>query len=224
METRSRAKRRKMSKLTTASFDDLPDEIILQIFKNLEFYDNAASAQVCKRWKLLSEDQSLWQKINLFRRKVPAKFIEKALRHGCQYLNLLGTKIESVPGPDSFSVKNQLKYLSISYEPEQEVLMENLLGATQLLEKLSIECYVGRRFNFQPNIIVQNKQTLTVLRIVGQKLSFETVRSIFTNCLELTEVNLKVRVIQCYILKVAFFRKCDSFFKSPEKKYCKKLS
>ena len=124
-----------MSKLTTASFDDLPDEIILQIFKNLEFYENTASAQVCKRWKLLSEDQSLWQKINLGRfRKVPAKFIEKALRHGCQYLNLLETKIESVPGPDSFSVKNQLKYLSISCYDENE----NLLGATQFLEKLSI--------------------------------------------------------------------------------------
>ena len=134
METRSRAKRQKMSKLTTASFDDLPDEIILQIFKNLEFYENTASAQVCKRWKLLSEDQSLWQKINLGGRKVPAKFIEKALRHGCQYLNLLETKIESVQGPDSFSVKNQLKYLSISCYDENE----NLLGATQLLEKLSI--------------------------------------------------------------------------------------
>ena len=68
-------------------------------------------------------------------RKVPAKFIKKALIHGCQYLNLLGTKIESVQGPDSFSVKNQLKYLSISCYDENE----NLLGATQLLEKLSIE-------------------------------------------------------------------------------------
>ena len=155
------AKRRKMSKLTTTSFDDLPDEIILQIFKNLEFYDNAASAQVCKRWKLLSEDQFLWQKINLAGRKVPAKFIEKALNHGCQYLNLLGTKIESVPGPDSFSVKNQLKYLRISFydEPEHEVLMENLLGATQFLEKLSIEGLWRPSFYFQPNII-KNKQTL----------------------------------------------------------------
>ena len=155
METRSRAKRRKMSKLTTASFDDLPDEIILQIFKNLEFYDNAASAQVCKRWKLLSEDQTLWQKINLVSKKVPAKFIEKALRHGCQYLNLCGTEIESVPGPDSFSVKNQLKYLSISCYDE----LENLLGATQFLEKLSIEGLWRPSFYFQPNII-QNKQTL----------------------------------------------------------------
>ena len=96
----------------------------------------------------------------------------------------------------SFSVKNQLKYLSISGDEENDehhkVLMKNLLGATQLLEKLSIQGW-GRSFYFQPNII-QNKHTLTVLRIYHILLSFESVKSIFTNCLELTEVNLEVRV------------------------------
>ena len=191
------AKCSKMANLQSVGFEDMPDEIILQIFKNLGFYDNAASAQVCKRWKFWSEDQSLWQKINLVGMNVPAKFIEKALRHGCQYLNLFSTKIESVPGLDSFSVENQLKYLSISIDVEHEhheVLMKNLIGATQLLEKLSIQGLWGRSFYFQPNII-QNKHTLTVLRIVGHKLTFETVKSIFTNCLELTEVNLQVRII-----------------------------
>ena len=119
METRSRAKRRKMLELTTASFDDLPEEIILQIFTNLEFYDNASASQVCKRWKLLCEDQSLWLKINLNNRKVPVKFIEKALRHGCHYLGFgRAGGIKGVAslysGTPSFSIKNQLKYLSIS--------------------------------------------------------------------------------------------------------------
>jgi len=193
-----------MAELPSVGFEDMPDEIILQIFKHLGLYDNDASSQVCKRWKLLSEDQSLWQKINLNCRKVPAKFIEKALRHGCQYLNL-ETQIENVPGPDSFSVKNQLKYLIISFGisvnfgtnlsnqgvgTEQQVVMENLLGATQFLEKLSIIYRWKPSYYFQPNLI-QNKQ-LTVLRIVGHKsLTFETVKSIFTNCLELTEVNLE---------------------------------
>ena len=88
----------KMAKLSSAAFEDMPDEVVLQIFKHLEFHDNASSSQVCKRWKLLSEDQSLWQKINLHGMEVPAKFIEKALRHGCQYLGLKGIKIENVLG------------------------------------------------------------------------------------------------------------------------------
>ena len=55
-----------------------------------------------------------------------------------------------------------------------------------------------RNFYFQSNMldyVIQNKHTLTVLRIQSIPLSFERVKSIFTNCLELTEVNLKVRII-----------------------------
>ena len=97
-----------MSNLPTSRFEDLPDEIILQIFTHLEFYDNALASRVCRRWKLLSEDQSLWQKHNLSGREAPAKFIEKALRHVCQYLNLESIHIENVPCPNSFSISEYL--------------------------------------------------------------------------------------------------------------------
>ena len=197
------AKCSKMAKLPSVGFEDMPDEIVLEIFKHLEFYDNASSSQVCKRWKLLSEDQSIWQKINLGGRQVPAKFIEKALRHGCQYLSLHGTEIGNETGLNLFSLKNQLKYLSISCDEEHEhheFLMKNLLSATQLLEKLSIECDRECGFYFQPNII-QNNQTLTVLRISEHKsLTLQTVKRIFTNCLKLTEVSLEVRVTYCYAI------------------------
>ena len=187
----------KMAKLSSAAFEDMPDEIVLQIFKHLEFHDNASSSQVCKRWKLLSEDQSLWQKINLHGMEVPAKFIEKALRHGCQYLGLKGIKIENVLDPNSFLIKNQLKYLTISCEEHynqhehHENVLKNLLGATQLLEKVSIECDWECGFYPEPNIM-QNNKTLKVLRISHHKyLRFGAVKSIFTNCLELTEVSLE---------------------------------
>ena len=193
METRSIVKRRKMSKLPTASIEDLPEEITLQILTHLEFSDNASASQVCKRWKLLCEDQSIWQKINLSGRTVPAKFIEKALRLGCQYLGLNQSRITNLnfQDPNSFSASNQLKYLSISDDllPYYGFSMKNLIGATQTLEKLSIE---RNWTNFQPNII-QNNQTLTVLRITGLiSLSTEMVKVISTNCLELTEVSLDI--------------------------------
>ena len=53
-------------------------------------------------------------------------------------------------------------------------------------------------FYFQSHMldyIIQNKHTLTVLRIQDIPLRFERVKSIFTNCHELTEVNLEVRII-----------------------------
>ena len=92
----------KMANLQSVGFEDMPNEIVLQIFKHLKFHEIAASSQVCKRWKLLTEDQSLWQKVDCW--KVPTKFIEKALRHGCQYLSLWRTQIKSVSDPSSFSV------------------------------------------------------------------------------------------------------------------------
>ena len=202
------AKRRKIASLPT--FGHLPDEMILEIFTYLEFRDNASASQVCKRWKLLSEDQLLWLKINLSDRRVPAKFIEKALRHGVQYLSLCGTEIKYLPN-HAFSAPNQLKYLSIScsiyYQDypivsDHEVLMKNLLGASQSLEKLSIR--FGNQYHddngthFQPNII-QNSQTLTVLKIEALKsLSLDTIQLIFTNCLKLTEVSFMVRHIACH--------------------------
>ena len=113
----------------------------------------------------------------------------------------------NVPRPNLFSVSNQLKYLSIScdnfFASHHEVLMENLLGATQSLEKLSIRCDREYDFHFQPTSFMQNNQTLTVLRISEHKsLSFETIKSIFTNCRELTEVNLEVRVTFIKMLNI----------------------
>ena len=120
------AKRRKIASLPT--FGHLPDEIILEILTYLEFCDNASASQVCKRWKLLSEDQFLWQKINLSDREVPAKFIEKALRLGCQYLRLCGTEITKVPDPNSFSASNQLKYLSISCDDSEDYSDDSMMN------------------------------------------------------------------------------------------------
>ena len=101
-----------------------------------------------------------------------------------------------MPGHHSFSIKNQLKYLSISTNlSHNEVLLKNFLGATQSLEKLSIRYVnIGQEEGFhpQPNI-QQNSQTLTVLRISFLKFTYETVQLIFTNCLELTEVGFMVR-------------------------------
>jgi len=68
-----------------ASVEDLPDEIMMEIFSLVTIKEISKCAQVCHRWKILSEDSYLWRKINLSDKKVPVKFVEKALRHGCRY-------------------------------------------------------------------------------------------------------------------------------------------
>ena len=57
---------------------------MMEIFSLLSPKDLSYVAQVCLRWKLLSEDELFWRKINLTDKKVPVDFIEKALSHGCR--------------------------------------------------------------------------------------------------------------------------------------------
>ena len=67
-----------------ANIEELPDEIMMEIFSMLSIKEICCSARVCQRWKILSEDKSLWCKINLSDKKVPVEFIEKLLKQGCR--------------------------------------------------------------------------------------------------------------------------------------------
>ena len=69
-------------------FEDLPDEILLKIFQYLNMKEIVYCAQMSKRIRKITHDQSLWQKINLYQRKVKAEFVEQILSNGCKYLSL----------------------------------------------------------------------------------------------------------------------------------------
>ena len=79
----------KRQKMSFFYFEDLPDEILLNIFSFLNLKGVLQCGQVSKRLRAISEDQSLWLKLNLYGREVPYGFIEKAIQNGCEYLNLV---------------------------------------------------------------------------------------------------------------------------------------
>ena len=81
----NKAKRQKMS---TVYLEDLPDEILLKIFQHLSTKEIVYCAQMSKRIRKISHDESLWQKINLYQRKVRVEFVEQILSNGCKYLSL----------------------------------------------------------------------------------------------------------------------------------------
>ena len=74
-------------------FDHLPDEVQLKIFKFLGIEDIIHCAQVSKRTRRICDDESIWEKINLYKKVVPSKFIYQILQKGCKYINLEGSKI-----------------------------------------------------------------------------------------------------------------------------------
>ena len=67
---------------------DLPVEIILKVFASLELKDLLNCGQVAKRFRTISHDEFLWQRIDLCKQNVPAAFIQFILDRGCKYLDL----------------------------------------------------------------------------------------------------------------------------------------
>ena len=78
----------KRQKLSFFHLEGLPNEILLEIFSLLDIKGVLHCGQVSQRLRAIANDQSLWSKLNLFGRKVPYGFIEKAIQNGCEYLNL----------------------------------------------------------------------------------------------------------------------------------------
>ena len=67
---------------------DLPVEIILKVFASLDLKDLLNCGQVSKRFRAISHDEFLWQRIDLSGKSVSAAFIKFILDKGCKHLNL----------------------------------------------------------------------------------------------------------------------------------------
>ena len=67
---------------------DFPDEIILKVFASLDLKDLLNCGQVSKRFRTISHDEFLWQRIDLTGTSVSAAFIQFILDRGCKHLDL----------------------------------------------------------------------------------------------------------------------------------------
>ena len=69
----------------------LPDEVILKIFAYLDIIDLIHSGQVSKRFREISQDETL-QKLNLDEREVPSNFLKLLISRGLKYLSFFRAK------------------------------------------------------------------------------------------------------------------------------------
>ena len=75
-----------------ASFEDLPDEIILKIFSYVNIKDLFRCMAVNKKMRAIASDKSLWKRIHLAG-EFPVELLEEVLDRGCQYLSLYRCKV-----------------------------------------------------------------------------------------------------------------------------------
>ena len=174
-------------KLSSYQFDDLPAEVILKILDFLDIKELLLCGQVSKRLRAIANDESLWLKLNLYERKVPYDFIEKAAGNGCQYLSLVGCDILSLTGKSESSFN--LKYLNV-YGGCQGV--QKLVQNCSSLQKLSVAWLTLDLDDIQ--YICQSGQTLQVLDLEECHFDLhnltESLKGLFTNCAHLTELNI----------------------------------
>ena len=69
-------------------FFDLPNELILKVLRYTETMDILRCGQVSKRIRTISNDNSLFQIVNLSGKFVTTDILEMVLNKGCKSLNL----------------------------------------------------------------------------------------------------------------------------------------
>ena len=100
------------SKMSTLQFEDLPNELILDVLGYLNIKELIYCGQLSKRIREISNDETLWQAMNLYlepwkdcsRNKVPAEFLHMVISNGCKYLSLNREQIAGV-GPKQGGLK-----------------------------------------------------------------------------------------------------------------------
>ena len=184
----------KRQKLSFFYFEGLPDEIILKIFSLLDIKGVLQCGQVSKRLRDISNDHSLWSKLNLSGRQVPYGFIEKAVKNGCEYLNL-GVSFVHGGGGKKTGDPWKLKYLEMSQSDEQDEcaqeVPEGVLQNCHFLQKLAVDNLT--LYSREIEQICQNGKTLRVLSLQGCNIEFDVqidlFQKLFTTCSQLTELN-----------------------------------
>ena len=121
---------------------DLPVEIILKVFASLDLKDLFKCGQVAKRFRTISHDEFLWQRIDLSEQNVPAVFIQFILDRGCKYLDLSNSRILDFKSiQNSLNKRFQLTELNLENtrisEEESLFLVQNLTPKVKKINALS---------------------------------------------------------------------------------------
>ena len=115
----------------------LPNEILMNIFSHLNIKDVYICAQVSKKFRQISHDESFWKCVNLSDQNVSCEFISQIIKLGTEYLNLQGATLLEDYDAD-LPRKNNLKYLNLAESSVDDKFLVKLLRSSKSLEKLSL--------------------------------------------------------------------------------------
>ena len=147
---------------------DFPDEIILKVFACLDLKDLLKCGQVAKRFRSISRDQILWQRIDLSGQNISPFFIQFILERGCKYLDLSHSRMFDLKSTQNiFNNCDQLTELDLESLnipiKESLFLVQNL---TPKLKKLNLGTLYVKDPDEHIKILVKRCNKLQELHIV----------------------------------------------------------
>ena len=167
---------------------DFPDEMILKVLSYAETADILKCSRVSKRIRTISNDNSLFQTVNLSGKYVKTDLIITVLDKGCKNLNLSDS---SIWGNLSLIQNSQLRELDLSncrattYYSTSGVL-EELVKSCDSLQKLSL---IGLKLTPKMvSSICKNSQTLQLLNLYYSNLEEEWHCKIIKTCRQIKQL------------------------------------
>ncbi|CAG7833265.1 unnamed protein product [Allacma fusca] len=130
---------RRLSNQRADNFSMLPDEMVLRVFKWLPKQALGRVAQTCKRLKRLSEDETLWRRVDLQGRILNDGHLGVLLSRQPVFLRLARAQIRDSPKIPPGLKAPQLSYLDLSMSVISTETLTELLNMCSSLVKLSLE-------------------------------------------------------------------------------------
>ena len=145
---------------------------------------------ISKRTYNISQDCSLWLKVNFYKKKLTTALLEKVLVNRCKYLSLQHATLEG-----NLRLKNptSLKCLDISNCQANHGALDEVFASCHSLEKLCLIDFNLESININ-DMAALNGQTLQVLNMINCRgLNLDKIKPLIDNCVQLKELNLRDR-------------------------------
>ena len=186
----------------TGSLQDLPDEILLEIFSFLTLKDLQLCFKVTSRFKKIAEDTSLWETIGIKEKSLGSNDIRRIVRRGVKHLQLHWCNIfyESLTWKQEDVSKLKCFRMTVDNNENYRTVSE-LLTATQL-ERFTMHAYHPGTLNdelfnnFLTSISLNGNylKSLDLCIIEGslQPHQFDSFQAIVDNCCQLTQLSIEI--------------------------------
>nr|XP_014346653.1 PREDICTED: S-phase kinase-associated protein 2 isoform X2 [Latimeria chalumnae] len=182
----ARRARQKRESGTGVSWDKLPDELLLGIFYCLPLADLLKVSQVCKRWRCLAFDETLWHSIDLTNRILLPGAIGQVLSAGVVVLRCARACVGKPLFKNARPLRVQhvdLSNCTISVVALQDIMSHCCRLQNLTLEGLALSDDVIRS-------ISQNFQLIRLNLCGCSGFSAESLKEMLGNCSRLEELNL----------------------------------